>query len=325
MKKGLILTLMVAAIAFVGVKQGYAFAPEIGNIPNIIVGDAEDNVGTVDNNFFRFSSAINLADASTVSDADTSNILLLWSFMEADTSTSLTINGKNQLAGAEDPNAPPVGKELTSAGTEFWATFRLTALSNPLDEPAPFPNPGETSGTVFFNRIITLFASDGTNNDSKDIIVYAIENGFDGTSASQATQVLSHNFDATTEGASALVFDAPTAVPNPFSGATTSYSGGRLGLGAPNNTSNYFGSWNSTAGEIPYTANKLYRARWEVTTDQATAASASTHKRLTSTRGASSSTRVEPTPTSRRSVRRREPTTSTISRQLTSRRCRATV
>lgn len=191
--------------------------------------------------------------------------------MEADDSTSISINGKLQLSGSDDPAAPPVGKELTSGGTDFLADFRLEYVSPSAGSP-PFPNPGVTSGTLFANRLVTLFATDGTNTDSKTITVYGLENGFDGYSVSQATEVLHHNFDATVEGAVPQVFDSPTAQPNPFSGSSTSYATGRLGLSTPNNSSNYFGTWAGAAGEIPYTASKVYRARWEVTTDQATAA-----------------------------------------------------
>jgi len=269
MKKGLFLTLMVSAIALVGATPGFAYAPEIGNIPNIIVGDQEDFDGTIDNNFFQFSNAINFLDY--VQDQDTATTAIRWSFMEADDTTSISINGKLQLSGAEDPAAPPGAKELTSGGTDFYADFRLEYISPSAGTP-PFPSPGVTSGTLFANRLVTLFATDGTNTDSKTITVYGLENGFDGYSVAQATEVLHHTFDATVEGATPLSIDQPGATPNAFSGATTSYSGGRLGLTAPNNSSNYFGYWTGTAGEIPYTANKVYRARWEIATDQATAA-----------------------------------------------------
>ncbi|MFH0792744.1 MAG: hypothetical protein V2A74_01785 [bacterium] len=267
------------------------FAPVIGNIPDIVVGDAEDNgatigssffrvptisVGvadlnsaTVDNNFFRFPNALNFLDY--VQDQDTPTTAIRWSFMEADDSTSVSINGMLQLSAGDDPVAPPPAKELTSGLTDFYADFRLESLSPSSGFP-PFPNPGVTSGTLFFNRLVTLFATDGASTDSKTITVYAIENGFDGYRFAQppTSVILSHNFTSTTEGATPLSFTVPTAQPQPFSGSTTSFAGGRLGLISPNNGSNYFGSWNSTPSDIPYTADKLHRARWEVTTDQAT-------------------------------------------------------
>ncbi|MFH0793304.1 MAG: hypothetical protein V2A74_04655, partial [bacterium] len=78
-------------------------------------------------------------------------------------------------------------------------------------------------------------------------------------------------FTTSTEQWSALSFDAPAAQPQPFSGASSSFSEGRLMLTAPQDASNYFGFWQSAAN-IPYTSGKLYRALWEVSTDQATPA-----------------------------------------------------
>jgi hypothetical protein len=265
MRKGLILTLTIAAIALVGVSPIYAFAPVIGGIPDIVVGDQEDFNGTVDSNFFRFSNAINFL--SYVSDADTVTTAIRWSFMEADASNSMTINTKVQLSGSENPVSPPSGKELTAAGTKFWADFRITKLS-PLAGSPPFPSPGVTSGTVAFNRLITLFASDGSLKDSKTIVVYAVENGFDRLSKS-AQQVYSENFNSGNGGWGFSSFDA-VAEPNNFSGATSSVSGGRIGLASPSNSSNYYGSW-AGGTTIPYQANKVYRARWTMLTDQGTA------------------------------------------------------
>lgn len=43
---------------FLGCMEIYSYAPIIGNIPDVWIGDAEDNVGqTIDLNFFRLTGA----------------------------------------------------------------------------------------------------------------------------------------------------------------------------------------------------------------------------------------------------------------------------
>ncbi|MFH0793981.1 MAG: hypothetical protein V2A74_08115, partial [bacterium] len=63
------------------------------------------------------------------------------------------------------------------------------------------------------------------------------------------------------------------AEPLPFSGATTATLAGAIILSSPNNSSNYFGQWASPNNLIPYTAGKVYRANWVLSTDQTQPAS----------------------------------------------------
>ncbi|MFH0794590.1 MAG: hypothetical protein V2A74_11225, partial [bacterium] len=80
------------------------------------------------------------------------------------------------------------------------------------------------------------------------------------------TSLRSTDFGASTEG-----FVAPgyTGIEGgSWQGAGTSYLNGRLGLFSPNNSTNYFGSWQSPPGYLPYQSDKVYRVRWELATDQ---------------------------------------------------------
>jgi hypothetical protein len=80
MTKGLY-TLFVAAIALLGVTTASATAPTIGTIPDVIIGDAENN-GPSDNNFFVFTDAFSF-DAYAEDDL-TADASLKWSFDEGD-------------------------------------------------------------------------------------------------------------------------------------------------------------------------------------------------------------------------------------------------
>ncbi|MFH0792572.1 MAG: VIT and VWA domain-containing protein, partial [bacterium] len=56
--------------------------PNIGNVPNVIVGDASDSQGSPDNNYFRFPNAINFLQYAQ--DNNTPTTAIRWKFMEAD-------------------------------------------------------------------------------------------------------------------------------------------------------------------------------------------------------------------------------------------------
>jgi len=81
------------------------------------------------------------------------------------------------------------------------------------------------------------------------------------------TLVRTYTFDSSVEGWLFL----PLSVPGEFSGASSSYSGGRLGISSANDATNRVGFWNSPA-EIAYVADNVYRARFLVSSSQATAA-----------------------------------------------------
>jgi hypothetical protein len=117
MKRGL-LTLTIVAIALL-CSSVYAYAPVIGNIPDIIIGDMEDNgtsCGLTDLNFFRFTDAFNFDEYVTAETGDpdagtTYPQIVRWSFLATNTGL-LKINGIATLADASESIEPGL-KELT--------------------------------------------------------------------------------------------------------------------------------------------------------------------------------------------------------------------
>nr|HQH12815.1 hypothetical protein [Candidatus Sumerlaeota bacterium] len=94
MKKGLILTLATVAVALLST-VGYGYAPIIGNIPDVIIGDKDDPIGsTEDLYFFRFTNAFNFDDylSKHPNDEDQSTTNVRWSFLASDPGL-LLING----------------------------------------------------------------------------------------------------------------------------------------------------------------------------------------------------------------------------------------
>jgi hypothetical protein len=136
MRKGslkLLLSLVVMATT-VGV---FAASPTLGNIPIIVISDAENNLGTVDNNLFVFTDAFVFDDFD--SDADTTDSELLWTY-DYDTSANgveLTINGIDPTSVSGD--VPWLPTNAINASTT-QATLRNTRWSSPALS-APFADP----------------------------------------------------------------------------------------------------------------------------------------------------------------------------------------
>lgn len=197
MKKGLITTLIAVAISLTGATASFASAPVIGGIPDVYIGDNENNVGS-DNNFFVFTNAFKFDDYA--SDADTTVSSLVWSFDEGDHSTSDTalqtanyfqINGKNGMhigdaAIASNDGAttnaahiaPPGANELRSGNV--WASFRDIVFSPGAGTlPFPTPSPAGTVAAHAQGKLVYFYASDGTNVTKKAITVKTIDNTSD--------------------------------------------------------------------------------------------------------------------------------------------------
>lgn len=157
MRKGLVVTLGVVALVCV-VTPGFALAPIITCVPDIIVSDVEQNSQTDDLNFFIFSDALDLDDL--VVDADDPSSTIRWSFIETTPgSNTLTINGieSDPAVNTLEPGASDL--RMVSR----YATFENIAL---------VPTPGSDYAT---DSMITLYASDGTAADSADIIVTTMD------------------------------------------------------------------------------------------------------------------------------------------------------
>jgi len=186
-------SLLVTAIALAGISASHASAPVLQDLPDVIIGEKEDNIGT-DNNYLVFTNAFQFDNY--VSDAETPDkSQLKWSFDEdsyvpgpggADSDARwFAINGKTALhAGpAEEaadgstgaPHAlPAVGNELRAAGP--GATFRDIVFS-PLAGSAPFPNitiGGAQQLRHAYGKVVRMFVSDSFNVVSQDIIVKSV-------------------------------------------------------------------------------------------------------------------------------------------------------
>lgn len=295
MKRGLNLTLVTVAIALL-CSGAFAYAPIIGSIPNVWIGDAEDNVGsTVDLNFFRFTNAFNfdLYVSHDPLDEDQSTTNVRWSFM-ADVdglgnvmTDMVTINGIETIP---DPtysiNPQDSAYELTAfpnndtpprATSE--ATFR-DILDSPLAESPPFndpvTNPYDSRSPL--NTIITIYASNGTKADSREILVVAnvdptgtITELPDALSVSWPPAVdnvytwSSPADDFTQAGpADGTFIDAPDGS---FYYDNRSSSGGSI-AGSGDATDNVYAPWESATDKVDYLADYVYRISYTLRTDQ---------------------------------------------------------
>ncbi|AXA36525.1 Zinc metalloproteinase precursor [Candidatus Sumerlaea chitinivorans] len=204
MKKGLLAGLLLTSVTFVGA-NAFAAAPVISNIPDVIIGDAEDNVGT-DNNFFVFTNAFNFDNF--VSDLDTPKASLQWSFDEGDDAVApnqrwFTINGKQAVhlgsseiatSGNTGHNPPAPANELRSVSQ--FASFRDIIFSPGSGPAQQFPAPtGPDKSDHAAGKVVTFYVSDGTNVASKSILVATRDNQYDALSGgSQFTQVYDEPF-----------------------------------------------------------------------------------------------------------------------------------
>ncbi len=195
MKKGLY-TGLILSVTLAG--SAFAAAPVISNIPDVIIGDAEDNIGT-DNNFFVFTNAFNFDNF--VSDLDTPKSSLQWSFDEGDDNVApntrwFEINGKQAVhlgtseiasSGNTGHNPPAPANELRSVSQ--FASFRDIVFSPSGSGPFPAPTEPDKSDHAA-GKVVTFYVSDGTNVASKSILVATRDNQYDALSGgSQFTQV----------------------------------------------------------------------------------------------------------------------------------------
>jgi len=157
MRKGLVVTLGVVALVCV-VSPGFALAPVISCVPDIIVSDVENNTQTNDLNFFIFSDALDLDDL--VQDADDPSSAIRWSFL--DPSGTIQINGILSNTGS-----------LIEPGAfDLRAVSRYATFENIAWNAAPPSADGATTSVM-----ITLVASDGTGSSTADIDVTTVNDG----------------------------------------------------------------------------------------------------------------------------------------------------
>jgi hypothetical protein len=162
MRKGLVVTLGVLALVLV-VTPGFAVAPIISCVPDVIVSDFEDSQ-TQDNNLFIYPDALNLD--SYVSDADTTDTSLLrWSFIQS-TGPAIEISGVGSNTSGNVVN--PGAFDIRAGGP--LASFRNVTWS-PTAGTVPFPDPPSTQA----DSLIELYVSDGTNTGSQTVTVTSVD------------------------------------------------------------------------------------------------------------------------------------------------------
>ena len=281
MKRGLTLTLMIVAITLLCV-SGYAYAPIIGNIPDVWIGDAEDNEGTtLDLNFFRLTGAdLDFYFEAYVErhpeedDQSTSNVR--WSFYtETDLEPIqdvLQVNGKMRLPDPADsinPGAYEIsGWPAKTEGVPSYIDMR-DLVDSPLTGTPPFPDP--VSGSEL-NEIVTIYASNGIKADSTQIVVRAnLVDGIDKLSgaawidvqnypdpALSWTQMFPESFEGNT-------IEDPQG---DFNIADMVVDGDSVGVICANDSTSYYGGWQTNETDVPYVADNLYKLIYTLRTTQ---------------------------------------------------------
>lgn len=189
MRKGLVITLGVVALALV-VSPGFAVAPIISCIPDIIVSDFEQNQ-TQDNNLFIFSNALDLDEY--VQDADTTDSSLLrWSFVQS-SGPDISLNGilENTSGDFRNPGAFDIRavSDMLTVRNEGWS---------PVAGTMPYADPGVASA----DSMIELYVSDGTNTDNQTVTITSENTGSPGTAGDRLVPAgqVSWTFATTSEG-----------------------------------------------------------------------------------------------------------------------------
>lgn len=287
MKRGFYLTLVTVAIALL-CGNVFAYAPIIGNIPEVWIGDEEDNAGlTVDINFFRFTSAFNFDEyvSFNINDPNKVTTDVRWSFMtdlaDPNRLDLLTING---IETVDDPytEAPePGAKELTDRGDNS-SLPRATAEADFVDiwdsDPGTGPPWSDPTPGTELDTIIKIFASNGSRYSCKDVFVRAH------VVAGQAD--MPDKLSAGVEVLKTYSSPATDFVKGPLPADDTFYfnSGGipvyigthgtsgdsiSGGPGAGHPTNWFYIIWDAPATDIAYTPGYVYRIKYTLRSSQA--------------------------------------------------------
>lgn len=105
----------------------FAKAPVISGVPDIVIGDREDNVLTVDNNWFRYANAINILDY--VTDVDSLQSDLLFTFVEETTAKDLGI--RIDAPGATGATVSQLDAVDSATVVGDWTGHEITNYGDP--------------------------------------------------------------------------------------------------------------------------------------------------------------------------------------------------
>lgn len=269
MRKGFSVTLAMVAFAMLAYNAS-AYAPTITDLPDIVVGDAEDSSAA---NVFVFTNAIDLN--AKVNDDMTTPAGIIWTFSESD--SQYVINkAAPSVPGTDNLVSPAAAKRIDNQSDPVdtdgprTATIRDNVRSpytvgggygpyTPSDCVA-----GREPTVLAESRVITLYASDGSTvslANGKSFVVYSIDNGLDAYSPAEE-----------------VVYQPPMqgAIPSGWSyqtsagSATQSFGSDGLcitvGLTGDNDA-----RWQSAYGAVSLAANSVWETRLTVTTSQNTA------------------------------------------------------
>lgn len=217
---GIVASIMVSSSVF-------ARAPIIAGVPDIVIGDREDNVLTVDNNWFRYANAFNILDY--VTDVDSAQSDLLFTFVEQTTTKDLGIRIDESGATAATVSqldaldsatlvSDWTGHEITNYGAsprDYLLTF-VDLIRSP--EPyggIPYPAPAKVGGgTAGETELVDLgwhnTEGSGVLQDaSRTVWIYVADDPLaDGPTRvdSDAITVISRNYgiDAKSDGITSL-------------------------------------------------------------------------------------------------------------------------
>lgn len=265
MRKGFRVTLATVAIAFMGF-NAMAKAPTIADIPDIIVGDEEQSTAA---NVFVFPDALNLDQ--WVNDDDSTDGQIIWSYSVADPANNrYTINGAEPIdLLSEDPVSPPSAKRISDVDSDPLTTDTLARTITVRDELrspvatggglGPYPEPA-TTGILSDDRVVTLWASDGSSASNRSILVYTRNDGPDQLSPERVIDVF-RDFTAGTFGWTSQLGSGTV-------NASQSATDG-LCLNVPADGDND-GNWASPFGIVELVKNAVWEARLTITTDVTT-------------------------------------------------------
>lgn len=265
MRQKVTMTLMALMITGLGL-SAHALAPVIGDVPDVIVGD---EASATFPNLFVYPDALDLESWAT--DDTVTPDQILWSYDFGGTATGrYSFNGVDaiDITGGEDPTVPAsfgkridnfvAGGELDPDGNTKTVTIRDTTLS-PIG--GPNTDPGGAGLVNPAGELVTLYASDGTKFNSKEIFVYTDNDGNDRLSGISRENVASVDFKAVTAAQLGWTSSA-------FNNATVDdgTSGFCLTMGLTGQNLADFNSPYPFAG-IDLTANKVYEFRMNLTAE----------------------------------------------------------
>jgi hypothetical protein len=293
MKNKVILTLMTVSFALAQAAAVYAEAPTVRDWPDICIGDIESvTSGVTEGNVFVFEDAFDVREFF-VSDDTANSVTVKWSFLQA-SGNEILINGVPSLDGiggalgsTSDPIQPDSSREIAANnaddatdaqgvgggpvedGNEFTLTFRDADLS-----PIGGPNvePGGTPGDTVNTSVLTVFASDNTTATSFEVVVKTVNQGTDTLSGGLSLTPLDF-FDFST---GALGWTSFVALGSPLATAAQGPNGLCVTVNGGGGTPNaQLGQWNAPSFTVDPTIDlvngAVYRARYDVFTDQTTA------------------------------------------------------